>query len=210
MKLAIFGSTGKTGKHLVQRALQRGHKVSAYARTPEKMDIIHNDLDIIQGDIHSLDSVTSAIKGADVVINAIGPSPGSPDDLMEITAENIISAMQVHGVERLIWSTGAGVPAPEDDPTFMHHAINFLLKLFSGNILNNSLQGAEIIKMSDLAWTIARAPMLTDDPGNGSYRISYVGLQLGRTLSRVNFAEFMLDLAETDEWVQDMPAASDT
>ncbi len=209
MKLTIFGSTGRTGEHLVRKALERGHQVVAYARTPEKISSQHKKLSIVQGNIRESDTVAGAIKGVDGVISAIGPQPGTPEDLMEIAAVNIISGMKEHDVERLIWSTGAGVSAPEDQPTFMHKTIELLLKLLSKKALENALRGAAVVKNSDLDWTIARAPMLTDEPGRGGYQISYVGPDFGRTLSRENFAEFMLDLVESDEWVQDMPAASD-
>lgn len=209
MKLAIFGATGKTGIHLVRKALERGHKVTALARTPSKMNIQHSDLTIIQGDVRDADVVSHVIEDADGVISAIGPTPNSPEDLMVRAAENIVSTMHKHGVDRLIWSTGAGVRAEEDQPTFMHKAINFALKTFAKSALENSLRGVEMVQNSDLEWTIARAPMLTDEPGSGNFYIGYVGSEMGRALSRENFADLMLDLVESDEWVQEMPAASD-
>ena len=209
VKITIFGSTGGTGQHLVRKALERGDEVIAFARTPSKLDIQHNNLTLIEGDAHDSEAVAFAIRDADAVISAIGPAPGAPEDLMQKAAENIISGMQKHGVKRLIWSTGAGVEAPEDEPTFMHKAISFLLKLISKDVLENSLRGAEIIQNSDLDWTIARAPMLTDEGRRQGYHASFVGSEMGRTLSRENYAEFMLDLAEGNSWVQQMPAASD-
>lgn len=210
MKISVFGSTGGTGQHIVRKALQRGHQVTAFARTPAKLGVKHHDLTIIQGDTREPDAVAHAIKEADAVICAIGPTPGSPDDLMVKTAENIVSGMEKHRVKRLVWSTGAGVAAPQDQPTLMHKAISFLLKLVSKDVLENSLRGAEIIRNSRLDWTIARAPMLTDEGREAGFQAGFVGPSMGRTLSRENFAEFMLDLAESNEWVQQMPAASDT
>lgn len=209
MKITIFGSTGGTGQHLVRKALERGHEVIAFARTPSKLEVQHSDLSIIEGDIRNPEQVSFAVRDANAVINAIGPTPKSPNNLMEKAAENIVSGMQEFGVKRLIWSTGAGVEAPQDEPTLMHKAISFLLKLVSKDVLENSLRGAEIVRNSDLEWTIARAPMLTNEERKGEYRASFVGSDFGRTLSRENYAEFMLDLAEGDEWNQQMPAASD-
>lgn len=209
MKLSIFGATGRTGHHLVRKALERGHEVIALARTPAKLTIQHKDLTIVQGDVRYADAVSFVIKDTDGVISAIGPTPNSPEDLMERAAKNIISGMQEHGVSRLIWSTGAGVQADEDQPTFMHKAINFLLKTFSGSVLENSKRGAELVQNSDLEWTIARAPMLTDDAGSGNYYVGFVGPEMGRALARENFSDLMLDLVESDDWVRQMPAASD-
>lgn len=209
MKLTIFGSTGGTGQHLVQKALARGHAVVAFARTPSKLKIQHSNLSKVQGDVRNAEAVSFAIHDANAVICAIGPTPGAPEDLMEKAAKNIVSGMREQSVKRLIWSTGAGVEAPEDEPTLMHKAISFLLKLVSRDVLENSLRGADIVINSDLDWTIARAPMLTDGGREAGYQTSFVGADLGWTLSRENFAELMLDLAESDNWTQQMPAASD-
>ncbi|MFT4976570.1 MAG: hypothetical protein ACI8S6_002475, partial [Myxococcota bacterium] len=37
MQIVVFGSTGKTGRLVVEQALERGHRVVAAARTPEKL-----------------------------------------------------------------------------------------------------------------------------------------------------------------------------
>lgn len=36
MKLAVFGATGGTGRHLVEQALRAGHDVRALVRTPDR------------------------------------------------------------------------------------------------------------------------------------------------------------------------------
>jgi putative NADH-flavin reductase len=209
MKLTVLGSTGGTGQHLVRKALERGHEVTAFARDPGKLQVQHAQLTPCEGDVRNPQAVSSAIHGADAVINTIGPTPNSPDDLMVTAAEHIVSVMQDLGVQRLIWSTGAGVEAPQDQPTLIHKAIRLLLKLVSRDVLENALHGDEIIQNSTLDWTIARAPMLTDDARQAGYRAGFVGQEMGRTLSRENYAEFLLDLAESHDWLHQMPAASD-
>lgn len=209
MKITVFGATGGTGQYLVEKALAHGHTVTAFVRSPEKLALTDDNLRILQGSVLDAESVSEAIAGADAVISALGPAPGSPDDLMEMAATNITRAMADRDVSRLVWATGAGVRTVQDEPTFMHRAFGFLLKLISGKVLQNSERGIAVIKNSPLDWTIARAPMLTDQPGSGNFHIGYVNAALGRQLSRENFAQFMLDLAEHDQWIHDMPAASD-
>ncbi|MDF1514961.1 MAG: NAD(P)H-binding protein [Anaerolineae bacterium] len=64
MKLSIFGATGRTGQHLVRQALSKGYEVVALVRTPAKLDIQHEDLTVIVGDVTDLASVTKAVTGA--------------------------------------------------------------------------------------------------------------------------------------------------
>jgi len=37
MKILLLGATGRTGMHIIEEALKRGHKISAIARDPEKL-----------------------------------------------------------------------------------------------------------------------------------------------------------------------------
>ena len=208
MKVAIFGATGRTGKHLVEKALKAGYQVTAYARRPEKLGIDDPNLTVVQGELTESEAVSRAIKGADVVLSGLGAVRGGSAQGMVPAATSILAGMKEHGVKRLIWATGAGVPTPEDQPVFINKLIGFLLKLTAREVLEDSLAGAEMIKSSGLDWVIARGPMLTDDPGTGQYRVGYVTGEMGRTLSREDFADFMLDQVKSDEWLGKMPAVS--
>ncbi len=63
MKLIIFGATGTIGKHLVEQALNLGHSVTAFTRSPQKIERQHPRLSIAQGDVLDHDSVKKAVKG---------------------------------------------------------------------------------------------------------------------------------------------------
>ena len=209
MNLVIFGATGGTGKHLVRKALDAGHNVAVYVRTPAKVEIEHENLTVVQGEISDSNAVSAAIASADAVLSGLGAVRGGSPHVMLPAATSIIAGMKEHGVKRVIWATGAGVPAEQDQPTFINKLIGFLLKLTAKEVLEDSLAGVEAIKASDLDWVIVRGPMLTDEPGSGKFRIGYVSSEMGRTLSRENFAKGMLQQLESDEWVHKMPVLSD-
>ena len=46
MELAVLGATGRSGHQIVQQALDRGHSVRAVVRTPEKLKITHQNLEV--------------------------------------------------------------------------------------------------------------------------------------------------------------------
>ena len=75
MKLLIFGGTGRTGKALVQQALERGHLVTVFARNPAKVRGTDQNLRVVKGDVTAYDSVESAIKEQDAVLSALGTKP---------------------------------------------------------------------------------------------------------------------------------------
>ena len=72
MKLIIFGSTGATGLQLIAQALELGHQVTAFARSPEKIEQTHEKLTWMKGDVLDQAAVEKASQGHDTVLCALG------------------------------------------------------------------------------------------------------------------------------------------
>ena len=208
--VAIFGATGRTGLLLVQKVLDAGHTVRALVRTPQKMSIRHPKLMLIQGSSLDATKVNEAINGSDGVISALGQGKDSPADLQTRSTQLIIDAMKQHGLRRLVSLTGGGVrDAAHDKPGFMDNMIVFIMKNVAGsgarNALFDGISHADLIRQTDLDWTIVRGPMLTDDPAKGNYRVGYVGTVPGIKLTRADLADFMLTEFEQGKHIQKMP-----
>jgi putative NADH-flavin reductase len=208
MKLIIFGATGGTGRHVVEQALKRGHAVTAFARTPEKMGIEDPDLTMHPGDATDAEAVRAAVARQEAVISTLAPSRQSPADIMQIAAWNITRAMQAASVRRLIMTSGAGVRSEKDaaDP-LAAKVMLALLKLISGSVLEDSTKGVEIVKKTDLDWTVVRYPRLGNAPGTGHYQIGYERPGFA-PLSRADAARALLDELENGVYVREMPIVS--
>ena len=209
MKLAIFGATGRTGMPLVKQALEAGYEVVALVRTTAKMPLEHQRLTLIQGDVLNPLDVEKTIQGTEAVVSVLGPSKGSPKDMLSRAMNTIVAAMQKYGVKRLVSLTGAGVAAPQDRPKLMNHLIKFALKTLSGDVLRDSEQAVEIIKQSSLDWVIVRGPMLTEGPHTGAYRIGWVGVNTSARIARADVADFMLKQTSDSTYLHQMPMVSD-
>jgi putative NADH-flavin reductase len=209
MIIAVFGASGRTGIPLLRHALEAGHEVRAATRTAGKIDIEHKNLTVIECDLTTREDVTKVIDGSDAVVSVIGHTKSSPDDLQTRAARFIIDGMNEANVKRLIVLTGAGVRFPEDSPGLFDHLIGFALKLLSRRILEDSKGYVEAVTSSNLDWTVVRAPVLTEQPSPGSYRVGYVGKGTGSRASRENVALFILDELAKNEHVKDAPMISD-
>ncbi|HEX5652189.1 MAG TPA: NAD(P)H-binding protein, partial [Chitinophagaceae bacterium] len=61
MKLVVFGATGSIGIQLVKKALEQGHQVTAFTRSPEKLEsFTTSGFRVFKGDILNPENVDAA------------------------------------------------------------------------------------------------------------------------------------------------------
>jgi putative NADH-flavin reductase len=149
--------------------------------------------------------VHTAIDGANAVLSALGHTSGTPDDMQTVGTRHMIDAMQAHGVHRLVSLAGAAVRHPRDTPSWGDRLMTWMMETFASTMLNDVRRHAELIRATDLDWTIVRPPRLTNGPHTGSYQTGY--LQMGPTASiaRADVADFMLRCATSDDFVREEP-----
>ncbi|MCA1414265.1 SDR family oxidoreductase [Bradyrhizobium sp. NBAIM20] len=98
MNVVVFGSTGSTGRLVVESALSAGHVVTAFVRDPKRMPLTHPNLRIVEGDAMDAASVASAVQGADAVICTLGMVPQAKEDLRSTPARcpGLLGGSQEH------------------------------------------------------------------------------------------------------------------
>lgn len=201
MKIAVFGGTGRTGILVVKAALAQGYEVVSLARTPEKMMIQDEKLTVVQGDVEDKTAVAQTIAGADAVISALAPHL--------VGVQNIIATMQEAGVRRLLVTSGAGVKCPGDTPPFSSKIIGSILKLTSRDMYEQSVALADAVQVSGLDYTLVRAPRLMDKQATGNLYVGPLNKNMKTTLSREDFANFLVAQVQEDEWIGKTPVLSD-
>lgn len=208
MKIVVFGASRGVGLKVVEQALQAGHTVTAFVRTPFTFTIQHPNLTLFQGDSMDAAVVEEAIAGQDAVVSALGPTRPPTPKMMETSAKNIVAAMKKQGVRRLISTTGAGVRQPEDQPKFVDHVIGFLLNLLAKEVVQDSAMNVSVIQDSDLDWTIVRFPRLLDGNQMGKYHFGYVNKESSTQLSRADAADSVLKELTEAKWLRKLPLVS--
>ena len=68
MRILIFGATGGTGRQLVEQALERDHRVTAFVRNPVTLPLRHPLLEVAQGDIERAETIRAAIPRHEAVL----------------------------------------------------------------------------------------------------------------------------------------------
>jgi putative NADH-flavin reductase len=192
MRLLILGANGHTGRQLTDLALGRGHEVTAFVRSPQRVTRRHPRFEVEGGDPRSVDALASAMPGHDVVLSALGVRPPQafrPHALVQECAASTVAAMTRTGVRRLVL-VSAAVLFPEEGLRFAF--FRWLLR----HVMHD-LEGAEqIVRATSLDWTIARPPRLVDRPDE-RYRTTRGALPAGAfSMSFRAVAAFMLDAVE--------------
>ena len=109
-KIVLIGASGFIGSAILKEALERGHKVVAIVRHPERVKIIHTNLVVKQGDVSSSEIVEEVSKGADAVISAYNPGWKNPNITEEtlMVYPKILDGVRMAGVSRFLVVGGAG------------------------------------------------------------------------------------------------------
>lgn len=205
MKLLIIGATGGTGKQLVQQALEQNHDVTALVRDPAKMQIRHERLRVVVGNILNPASVDAAVAGQDAILSSLGTRKWfRPTTLFSEGTKNLLRAMDRNGVRRLICITGVGVRETLGHGGFLYD--KFFHPLFTKRIYDDKDRQEEIIRSSGLEWIIVRPGLLTNGPATGNYRVltDLTGVTIGR-ISRADVAAFMLAQLTSDRYLRQAP-----
>src|SRR4051812_43864267 len=107
MRLAIFGGSGRAGRHVITQALAGGHTLTALARDPARLSAVGPGLNVVAGNVQDAAAVAETLRGAQAVISVLGPTRNEP--LFEVSAgmAHILAAMKAQAARRLIVSLGA-------------------------------------------------------------------------------------------------------
>ena len=189
MKLAVFGAAGGTGRPLVAQALERGHSVTAFARSTPGDDALAGVDRVVTGDARNADAVGSALRDVKVVISAMGPKGPEPGSVYSNAIGTLTQALVAAGIRRLVISANSRVL--DDRPLEGPYAA----------VSQEHRDALACLRVADLDWTVVATPMLSDDEPRGSYQAVVGSRGHGTSIARADFAAAMLDALDQHEWV---------
>lgn len=202
MKLTVFGASSPTGKQLLEKALERGHEVTAFVRDVAKVGITHPNLQVVCGDALKYEDVEMAVKGRDAILSTLGPK-GKPAVMAAESTKNIVNAMEKNGVKRLILVSVAGIAVPQDKRS--KNIVDSLLKVFLKDVFLDRENQLAVLNASKVDWVAVRVPRLTDETGTGLVRPFFGKPSPSMKLTRADLADFMLEQLNTDQWLKQAP-----
>ena len=189
MKVIVFGSTGKTGQHVLRSALEQGHDVTAFTRSPSKIDpdtAVH----VAQGDVGDAGSVAEAIAGHQAAIVVLGSNGLRDTTTLTSGTRAVVDGMTVHDVQRLVVLSAAGVGDSWGQIPLLSRV---MFKTLLRNIHADHTAQEAVVRASSLDWTVVRPGLLNDEPASGRVTATNEG-KIAR-ISRADLAEFLVEEA---------------
>lgn len=197
MKIALFGTTGRIGRRILNEALARGHNVTAIVRDASRMREPNANLQFKTGDVLKAESVAAATKGADVVVSAYGPGAGDSNQIAE-AARSLAEGLAAHQPVRLVVVNGAGslevAPGQQllDTPDFPSA---------HKKTAEAHRQALEILKNSSLDWTaVSPSAEIKEGVRTGNYRTAKDQLLVdGKGKSHISMEDFAASVMDEIE-----------
>ena len=161
------------------------------------MTISNPSLEKIRGNGLKTADVEAAVVGVDVVIQTLGVGLGElfrPIHLFSDATRILISAMKKQSIKRLICVTGFGAG---DSRASISCLQRLPFQVVFGRAYEDKTLQEQLIKESELDWTIVRPGVLTNGPQTGRYQILTEASQWRNgVISRANVADFLVKQIE--------------
>ncbi len=198
MNIIVFGSTGGTGRAVIDKLLAGGHSVTAFARDPSKLPAAPG-LTAVKGDAMNPLDVARAIPGHDAVVISLGNrqlpiavSLGArrttPRDICEAGTRNIVAAIDRDSPMRVIAVTAFGVGETKDK---MSLTFKLMSQLLMRELMEDKEHQEAVLKSSGLDYVMVQPVGLTDAPEAGTWLASTTGETRNMRISRKDVAAFI-------------------
>ncbi|HTD99179.1 MAG TPA: NAD(P)H-binding protein [Mucilaginibacter sp.] len=217
MHILILGPTGRTGRLLVQEALNRGHKVNVLVGHKGSLLVNPDLVTVFEGTALNKYTLAEAMHGCDAVLSTLNISRVSDFpwaklrtsiDFLSLSMKNIIVAATEQQVNRIIVTTAWGVAETRKDIPFW-----FRFLVDHSNIRYPYLDHErveEMLEKSDLDYTAVRPTGLTNSKEKKEIKVSLNNIPKPSIyISRQNVALFMLDILENNLYVRQCPVISE-
>jgi uncharacterized protein YbjT (DUF2867 family) len=204
MKISIIGASQGTGALAVKEALERGHAVTAFSRSPERLAFRNPQLTLRAGDFLNAGSVNGAVQGQDAVILTASPTnfkafKENPNYFSQGTGY-VLEAMQTYGVKRLVVLSAFGVGETFAVSSFLLRRV--LIPIFLAPAYADHERQEQLVRKSPVDWVLARPTRLTDGPARKRYVKETSPKAVPNSISRADVAEFLVEAATTDKWLR--------
>lgn len=152
--VAVLGASGRVGRRILSRLLDRGVAVRGQTRSAGRLAAIDGRVAEHVFEPRAVGDRPAFVEGADAVVFALGVDRGGATTLFSETTRGLLAAMARGGVRRLVAITGVGAGETRGHGGFLYDWIVF--PLLTRHRYRDKDRQEALIAASDLDWTIVR------------------------------------------------------
>ncbi|MEM6382633.1 MAG: NAD(P)H-binding protein [Pseudomonadota bacterium] len=205
MRWLVMGGTSGIGRQLVEQLDRKSIAVRAFGRSAGETQFDGSHIQGFKGDARDASDVNAALEDADIVVQALGirERPAmlwERETLFSDATSVLIPAMQAASVKRLITITGYG--SGESKQT-MSKLVALGHNAVLGRVYADKSRQEDMIKVSDLDWTLVRPTILNAGALSKRYKVltEPSSWRLG-TISRADVAHFVMEAGENGSFIR--------
>src|SRR5262245_25674721 len=189
MRITVFGASGRTGRSVVEQALEQGDEVVAFVRDASGFEPSGERLEVHEGDARDADAVAEAIRGSDAVISVLSLDRAQDEPQHSDATRTVVEVAGSEGVRRIVVTANKDVFGDDEVTTeFAAQA-------------REHRRNRETLRASGLDWTILAARRIEDGPSAGAYEATEDAMVPERTITPPDLAKAALDALSRDDWV---------
>lgn len=205
-KIAIIGGTGKAGKYIAQRAVEKGYHVRMLARNPDRVIFRDHRIEIVQGDVLDMISLRTVLKSCDIVINTFG-QPAKAVPLYSQVTEQTLNIMGEFGICRYIGVTGGSLNVTGDQKSIKNKIGAGLFALLFSKLIIDKRRELDILEKSQVDWTLVRLPFVKEGIENGDIKESVIDMP-GNSITNSDIASFLIRQIDDKKYLRKTPCIS--
>ncbi len=95
--------------------------------------------------------------------------------------------------------------APTDTPSLRFRLAVGLIRRLAPGAYEDIVRTADVVRASELDWTLVRVSLLSDGPMTGRVNVGRVSRGIGMRLRRADLARFLLEQVQDTRYVRQAP-----
>ncbi|MGG4471244.1 NAD(P)H-binding protein [Paenibacillus alvei] len=207
-KIAIIGGTGKVGRRIAVKALENGYQVRMLVRTPKKLSLNDDRIEIVEGAVQNREDIQKLLKDCQIVINTFG-QPLKEKPIYSSVTKTIIEIMAELQIERYIGVTGGSLTISNDKKSLINRLGAKLFENFYSDMMIDKKKEWDFLNSNEQIkkWTLIRLPFVTDQEDIGYIKENLTDLP-GIKITNGDIATFIINQIEDSKYIQKAPFIS--
>ena len=207
-QITLLGATGRIGKNLLQKSINKGFQIKVLARNNEELRDFSPNVEVIEGNYFDLHTLEKVLQGSEAILSTIGPpmhqklSVNDEENYINSLAF-IIKEMEKNGQSRWLNISDAGAKMPHETLPLTRKLLRVKLKAISKSTIAIKDRELQLLEKSNLEWTSIRPPTIGDNV-EGKFQTNEIDY-LGTAVDLNQLTNFILAEMTDNKWLRKAP-----